>query len=174
MNHFKGMKSFEHTYEMGFLGTISDVSLYWEIVFVLPSGRYVRFIFWNVPWVEMYVGFCAPDLILCSCIMGTELVIRGVLMFSKAVWKYKINVWCFCSIFVVFRLDIIKILLPFSLSTKDMKESIPYGSLTCLCQVTRRLISEDGCPRNTSASSLWLLSWNSCVHRETYSPWEVQ
>ena len=45
MNHFKCMQSFEHPYEVGCLGTISHVSLYWEIFFVLPSRRYVRFLF---------------------------------------------------------------------------------------------------------------------------------
>jgi len=45
MNHFMCMRSFEHTHEVGCLGTISDVPLYWEIVFVLPSHRYVRFIY---------------------------------------------------------------------------------------------------------------------------------
>jgi hypothetical protein len=47
MNHFKCMQSFELPYEVGCLGTISDVSLYWEIFFVFPSRiyEYVRFIF---------------------------------------------------------------------------------------------------------------------------------
>ena len=116
----------------------------------------------------MYVGFCASYLIFCSCIVGTELEIRGVLMFGKEVWKQRINIWCFFSTFVIFRLDKMKCLLPSSLYTLEMTASVPSGSLTWLCDVTRRRISEDGCPRSCSSSNLWLLSQNSYVYRHTY------
>jgi hypothetical protein len=45
MTHSKSTEYFEHPYEKGCLGTISDVSLYWEIFFVLPLHRHVRFLF---------------------------------------------------------------------------------------------------------------------------------